>query len=77
MPHFVLLGGMINGTLYTRNGILNYAKLPSIDDLRSQLVALLNMQLASLPQTLDFPIQHLSLSLKQHAESSTSKTDEK
>ena len=67
MPHLVLLGGMINERLYTRNGIQEYVKMPSLDDLRAQLVSSLNMQLASITTTLSTPISNLSQSLSQHA----------
>ncbi len=67
MPHLVLLGGMINERLYTRSGIQEYVKMPSLDDLRAQLVASLNMQLASISTTLSTPISNLSQSLSQHA----------
>ncbi|CAF0745175.1 unnamed protein product [Brachionus calyciflorus] len=67
MPHFVLLGGMINQQLYTRNGIQDYAKLEDLDTLRGQLVGTLNMCLAQVPNTLSSPISSLSQALSQHS----------
>ncbi len=70
-PHLVLLGGMINEQLFTRTGVQNYANMDSLDDLRGQLVATLNQQLASLTNTLSLPITNLSQSLSQYAKSET------
>ena len=59
------IGGLINQRLYTREGVQAYSKLPNIDDLRGQLCALLNQQLATLPNTIAMPIQSLSQALSQ------------
>lgn len=72
MPHIVLLGGIINDTLMTRNGVLNYAKLDDIDTLRGQLVGMLNQQMNSLSTTLTSSQQRLSQALDQHASPETS-----
>lgn len=74
MPHYVLLGGMINGRLYTKQGIQDYLNMGTIDDLRAQLCGLLNQQLALVPNTLSQPINSLANALKQHAQSGQEET---
>ena len=56
---------MIKDRLYTRDGVHAYAKLENIDALRGQLCAILNQQLASLPNMLSMPASSLSSSLNQ------------
>ena len=79
MPHLVLIGGMIDQRLYTRNGIQSYIKMASLDDLRAQLVASLNLQLASLSTTISTPVSNLSQALTQHTkqDSTSSSSAEK
>ena len=68
LMYLLFTGGMIHDRFYTRDGVQAYAKLPSIDELRGQLCALLNHQLALLPNTIKAPINSLSGSLKQISE---------
>ena len=68
MKTFILfknLGGLIKDRLYTRDGVHAYAKLEDIDALRGQFCAILNQQLASLPNMLALPASSLSSSLSQ------------
>jgi len=47
IPELTLLGGFVNGVLSTREGLLRYSRLPSIQDLRSELVSLLSSPIHS------------------------------
>ncbi|RNA24251.1 charged multivesicular body 1a [Brachionus plicatilis] len=67
MPHFVLLGGMINHQLYTRSGIQRYSELGDLENVRGQLVGTLNTALSQIPNTLSTPISNLSQALSQHS----------
>ena len=67
MPHFVLLGGLIHERLFTRAGVMEFIKMPRLDDQRAQLVASLNLKLAEVSNTLQTPVSSLSRALSQHA----------
>jgi hypothetical protein len=62
---------MINQKLYTRAGVQEYANMGDLESERSQLVALLNSQLALIPSTLTAPMEQLSMSLGQLAKGET------
>lgn len=67
LPHFLLLGGLINDRLYTRNGVQEYANLEPLDTLRGKLLNTLNQALGSIPNTLSLPMRNLTLALEQHS----------
>ena len=70
IPHITLLGAMLNNQyLLTRNGIQDYANMPDLDNLRGQLVGMLNNHLASITTTLSSPTSQLSMILDQHSKS--------
>jgi large subunit ribosomal protein L10 len=56
----VLLGGIINGQKIAVDNIRELASLPSLDELRAKLIALINRPASKLIQILNAPAQSLS-----------------
>jgi hypothetical protein len=68
MPHLVMLGGLIGDRLYTRNGVMEYAKL-DLQTLRGELCGILMQNLSSSTSTIMSPIEAFSMTLKQIVDS--------
>ena len=43
MKYFSYLGGLVENQLFSRDGLMEYAKLPSIEVARGELVSILNL----------------------------------
>ncbi|KAK2147588.1 hypothetical protein LSH36_546g01022 [Paralvinella palmiformis] len=74
MPELILLGGLVNDQLFTREGLQRYAKLPDIDVLRGQLVAVLNATPSRTKSLLEHHQQTLSRNLDQYVKDNTEKS---
>lgn len=64
-----IVGGGFGGTLLTPEAVKTLAELPSIDELRSRLIGLLNAPAARLVRTLSAPAQNLVGVLQAQAKS--------
>jgi hypothetical protein len=61
---------MIHGELMTKASVMKFIQMDDLDTQRSNLVALLNHQLALISTNLTSPTQSLSQALTQHLKSS-------
>ncbi|CAG2241222.1 MRPL10 [Mytilus edulis] len=43
IPDFIVLGGLVENSLYSKDGLTHYSQLPNIEQLRGELVSVLNM----------------------------------
>ncbi|XP_057364533.1 large ribosomal subunit protein uL10m-like [Daphnia carinata] len=66
MASFVLLGGVVQGRLLTRNELLWCSTLPDINMLRAELCSILTSSTSQLSQSLTYQQQQLARSLEQH-----------
>jgi len=71
---FLSTGGLVNDQLFTREGLQRYAKLPDIDVLRGQLVAVLNAAPSRTKSLLEHHQQTLSQNLDQYVKDNTEKS---
>lgn len=67
IPDITLLGGFIDERIFTRQGLIDYAALPSIDGVRGELVSILGAPSQQTRSHLDFQQQHLTRLLDQYA----------
>ncbi|XP_036428676.1 39S ribosomal protein L10, mitochondrial isoform X1 [Colossoma macropomum] len=65
-PQMILLGGCIENTLLSREGILNYSRLPSIITVHGELVGGLTMMTSQTVSMLQRHPAHLSALLQQY-----------
>ncbi|KAI4903657.1 hypothetical protein NFI96_033592, partial [Prochilodus magdalenae] len=65
-PQMILLGGCIENTLLSHEGILNYSKLPSITTVRGELVGGLTLMTSQTVSMLQRHPAHLSALLQQY-----------
>ncbi|CAD5122946.1 DgyrCDS11341 [Dimorphilus gyrociliatus] len=63
-----LLGGVINDTIYTKAGIVDYSQLPTIDIMRAQLLQTLNKLQGQTISNLQYHVSGISSSLKHLSE---------
>ncbi|XP_010864502.1 39S ribosomal protein L10, mitochondrial isoform X2 [Esox lucius] len=65
-PQMILLGACVEKTLLSRQGVLNYAKLPSVTMVQGELVSGLTMLTSRTASLIRRPPAHLSLLLQQY-----------
>ncbi|XP_072523099.1 large ribosomal subunit protein uL10m [Salminus brasiliensis] len=65
-PQMILLGGCIENTLLSQQGILNYSKLPSISTVHGELVGGLTLMTSQTVSMLQRHPAHLSALLQQY-----------
>ena len=70
-----LIGGKIDDALYNRQQIIEYSKLPSLEEARGELLQILQQPAQSLSRSLQSNQSQLSLLLQTHADGDT-KSDE-
>lgn len=66
VPFLPLLGGCIDDTILSRQGFINYAKLPSLDLVQAELVGRLSVLTAQTHALLQNQPLHLTALLDQH-----------
>ena len=66
-----LVGGMVDKQMLTPEGLQSYSKVPSIEGLQQELLAILNQNQVSLKQALDSSSQRLSYLLEQVSNTTT------
>lgn len=66
VPFLPLLGGCIDDTILSRQGFINYAKLPSLGLVQAELVGRLSLLTAQTHTLLQNPPLHLTALLDQH-----------
>ncbi|XP_018421094.1 PREDICTED: 39S ribosomal protein L10, mitochondrial [Nanorana parkeri] len=67
VPQTVLLGACVENRLLSRQGVVNYSKLPSKETLQGQLVSTLGTMTSETSRLLTHHSSHLSSLLKQHS----------
>ncbi|XP_077358460.1 large ribosomal subunit protein uL10m [Festucalex cinctus] len=65
-PHMILLGGCIDNTLLSAQGLASYAKLPSVTEFQGQLVSGLSMMASQTVALLQRHPAHLTALLQQY-----------
>ncbi|KAJ7987575.1 hypothetical protein DPEC_G00327900 [Dallia pectoralis] len=67
-PQMVLVGACVERTLMSRQGVLNYAKLPSVTVVQGELVSGLTILTSQLTSLIQHHPAHLTLLLQQYLE---------
>ncbi|ALC38548.1 mRpL10 [Drosophila busckii] len=71
VPQMVLLGGIVESTLLSRNQLMEYAQMPNLQTMQAQLVQTLNMAAGNVVQQLQAHQCNLVRALDVHAKSET------
>ena len=64
-------GGIVDGAMYTKEGLLHLAALPSLDDLQGQTAATLNAAVGNMANLLSSHQQQLASNLEQYLKDQT------
>lgn len=76
-PQLIVLGGLVENSLFSRDGLLAYEKLPSIELARGELVSILNLAAGGKTHSLlESHQQTLSCNLEQYIKQNSEGTSE-